>query len=85
MLMKQQDRIDDRVKDIEEQLYKLESDKVLVEVKTNAYITTCTHASVLLCLSPSTAANEYGRGWFCLYVDLFSLSAVLCLCSRKMY
>lgn len=32
MLMKQQDRIDDRVKDIEEQLYKLESDKLLVEV-----------------------------------------------------
>lgn len=33
MLMKQQDRIDDRVKDIEEQLYKLESDKLLVEVR----------------------------------------------------
>lgn len=33
MLMKQQDRIDDRVKDIEEQLYKLESDKLLVEDK----------------------------------------------------
>ncbi|XP_052006929.1 E3 ubiquitin-protein ligase TRIM8-like [Xyrauchen texanus] len=33
MLIKQQDRIDDRVKDIEEQLYKLESDKLLVEDK----------------------------------------------------
>ncbi|TRY74185.1 hypothetical protein DNTS_004354 [Danionella cerebrum] len=33
MLMKQQDRIDDRVKDIEEQLYKIESDKLLVEDK----------------------------------------------------
>lgn len=33
MLMKQQDRIDDRVQDIEEQLYKLESDKRQVEVK----------------------------------------------------
>uniref|UniRef100_A0A672QVY2 Tripartite motif containing 8a n=1 Tax=Sinocyclocheilus grahami TaxID=75366 RepID=A0A672QVY2_SINGR len=33
MLMKQQDRIDDRVKDIEEQLCKLESDKLLVEDK----------------------------------------------------
>lgn len=30
--MKQQDRIEDRVQDIEEQLYKLESDKCLVEV-----------------------------------------------------
>ncbi|XP_036429777.1 E3 ubiquitin-protein ligase TRIM8a [Colossoma macropomum] len=33
MLMKQQDRIDDRVQDIEEQLYKLESDKRQVEDK----------------------------------------------------
>lgn len=32
MLMKQQDRIDDRVQDIEELLYKLESDKRQVEV-----------------------------------------------------
>ncbi|XP_060795969.1 E3 ubiquitin-protein ligase TRIM8b [Neoarius graeffei] len=32
-LMKQQDRIEDRVQDIEEQLYKLESDKCLVEEK----------------------------------------------------
>lgn len=31
-MMKQQDRIEDRVQDIEEQLYKLESDKCLVEV-----------------------------------------------------
>ncbi|XP_076855576.1 E3 ubiquitin-protein ligase TRIM8b [Brachyhypopomus gauderio] len=32
-LMKQQDRIEDRVQDIEEQIYKLESDKCLVEDK----------------------------------------------------
>lgn len=32
MLIKQQDRIEDRVQDIEEQLYKLESDKCLMEV-----------------------------------------------------
>lgn len=32
MLMKQQDQIEERVQDIEEQLYKLESDKCLVEV-----------------------------------------------------
>lgn len=100
MLMKQQDRIDDRVKDIEEQLYKLESDKVLVEVKTHWYDMS-THTSVLLCLSvcmslpsPSTAANEYVRGWFWYdmavsvlkpYVGLFFLSAVLFLSLRKMY
>ncbi|KAF4106405.1 E3 ubiquitin-protein ligase TRIM8b [Onychostoma macrolepis] len=33
MLIKQQDRIEDRVQDIEEQLYKLESDKCLMEDK----------------------------------------------------
>ncbi|KAG7492571.1 hypothetical protein MATL_G00015860 [Megalops atlanticus] len=33
MLMKQQDQIEERVQDIEEQLYKLESDKCLVEDK----------------------------------------------------
>lgn len=32
MLMKQQDRLEEREQDIEEQLYKLESDKRLVEV-----------------------------------------------------
>lgn len=32
MLMKQQDRIEDRVQDIEDLLYKLESDKRQVEV-----------------------------------------------------
>lgn len=34
MLMKQQDRLEEREQDIEEQLYKLESDKRLVEVTT---------------------------------------------------
>lgn len=33
MLMKQQDRLEEREQDIEEQLYKLESDKRLVEVR----------------------------------------------------
>lgn len=32
MLMKQQDRLEEREQDIEDQLYKLESDKRLVEV-----------------------------------------------------
>lgn len=32
--MKQQDRLEEREQDIEEQLYKLESDKRLVEVTT---------------------------------------------------
>lgn len=32
MLVKQQDRLEEREQDIEEQLYKLESDKRLVEV-----------------------------------------------------
>lgn len=35
MLIKQQDRIEDRVQDIEEQLYKLESDKCLMEVSVS--------------------------------------------------
>lgn len=34
MLMKQQDRLEEREQDIEDQLYKLESDKRLVEVAT---------------------------------------------------
>lgn len=57
MLMKQQDRIDDRVKDIEEQLYKLESDKVLVEVKTHLYdmqTLFCLTLSICLPVSPLT-------------------------------
>ncbi len=43
MLIKQQDRIEDRVQDIEEQLYKLESDKCLMEVSVKCSY--CTFAS----------------------------------------
>jgi len=35
MLMKQQDRLEEREQDIEDQLYKLESDKRLVEEKVS--------------------------------------------------
>lgn len=37
--MKQQERLDDRSQDIEEQLYKLETDKCLVEVRNNTALT----------------------------------------------
>lgn len=60
MLIKQQDRIEDRVQDIEEQLYKLESDKCLMEVsvkrsnsdKPNHIVVSRTIASIAL--KPST-------------------------------
>lgn len=37
MLMKQQDRLEEREQDIEDQLYKLESDKRLVEVAKRSW------------------------------------------------
>lgn len=37
MLVKQQDRLEEREQDIEQQLYKLESDKRLVEVTEIIY------------------------------------------------
>lgn len=49
MLMKQQDRLEEREQDIEEQLYKLESDKRLVEV-----------TSASPCHSQSQGLSPYG-------------------------
>ncbi|KAI1236241.1 hypothetical protein IHE44_0001520, partial [Lamprotornis superbus] len=49
MLMKQQDRLEEREQDIEEQLYKLESDKRLVEV-----------TSASPCYSQSRGLSPYG-------------------------
>lgn len=37
--MKQQERLDDRSQDIEEQLYKLDTDKCLVEVRNGTALT----------------------------------------------
>lgn len=47
MLMKQQDRLEEREQDIEDQLYKLESDKRLVEVSTVLWLPEVLHKSIV--------------------------------------
>lgn len=60
MLVKQQDRLEEREQDIEQQLYKLESDKRLVEVTGIIYFTFYFPGASRAKLQPRAAATLQG-------------------------
>lgn len=72
--MKQQDRLEEREQDIEEQLYKLESDKRLVEV-TSASPCHGQSWGLSPCGTMGTSSWDIGAGWAGRKADMQRISS----------